>query len=163
MSDGDDCAVNPVALADRFTLIIRIVLSAIFSGLWIASLIYPAAYDVTGRPIYGYEVLVLGFFGVWYLIIGWFANIILPISLFIFVSFQKPALRTMNVGALLLGACALSSLLWNSWPHATQYDAPIKFGPAFYLWMSAVGGTAITLLARAGHGAAGALPDAEKA
>lgn len=135
---------SPLAI----TPVERRLIGVVIIGLWLGSLATPAAYLArAGTPIGGIDVLFMGWMGLLLFQPAWLANPMLLIVLPAFVFLKEPGWLVRG-GGIALAMFTVAAFFWNTWPVGTNYSAEIHFGLGFYLWIAAVGGTAILSVLR---------------
>ena len=124
------------------------------AGLWIASLLLPAAWshDTTGQwnhydgPIYGWEILAFGWLAVIEGQFGWFANPLLIPALLLPETGPSPRRWSVWLGVTIaLALCFAGGLAFthNNISFGPEWNTP--YGPGRWLWLTAVGGATARL------------------
>lgn len=111
----------PLGIVRRRTLNFSIL-------LYSASLFLPAFHFQHADPVFGYTLLLWGWWGLLLLNPAWLANVAYPIAL---LSFYSRRYERSVIAAFITAALGLASVFANEWG---QNGTPIKhLGVAFYL------------------------------
>ena len=119
--------------------------------LWIVSLFIPVAAQQTyGGPswVRGWELLTIGWMGPFIGQFGWFANILIWITLACLARTVGPSegFTFWLAGSLLL--LTINSAFWSTIPDSAGRHPIVAFGAGYYLWMCAVGVSGVALILR---------------
>jgi len=89
-------------------------------------------------PVRGFEILKIGWLGLWAFAIAWYANPLFLVSLVLFLIQRYRPASYLAVPALVIGA---TSLLVREWPPGGA-GAPVypilAWGPGIFLWLSSL-------------------------
>jgi hypothetical protein len=128
-------------------------LVAVALGLcWLGSIGLPAVETVASTgpaTMMGYEILWMGWFAVFMLQFGWFANIVLPVVLLLALfAGQSRLVHVASIWlALLLLALTLNAAMWREIPTDFRSIQVVGFRIGYWLWMGAMlGGSALVLV-----------------
>lgn len=121
------------------------IAAAFLSLTWLCSLLLPVFYTATPETWAGWQVAALGWMGAFVFQFGWYANLVLPIAIVLIARKSDTMWVNFLTAALLIGP-GCHALQWKS----MQADGPPvairSFGMGYYLWLTAVFGSATTLL-----------------
>ena len=111
-------------------------------GVGLACLLYgislplPAFLFAHDEPVQGYAFVLLGWFGLLALNVGWLANVFFAVAIFAIL------IRWYRLAAVLSGLatlCALHSPFVHDYWFNEAHSTPIlALGSAFYVWLSAI-------------------------
>lgn len=122
--------------------------TAIGLGLaWIASLMLPAAYLTDGDAPAGISVLLIGWVGLLMLQPAWLGNLLIWIVLPLVAGTERPWKITLRLCGVAMAICAIGALFWRDLPDDSGPNNVLAFGPGYYLWMTAIVGSALAALA----------------
>ena len=127
----EDIHQDGIAIKDRS--VSSTTLSLIALALWIASLIFPALmFFPEKRVLYGYEILVGGWAGIFVLNIAWFANV-----LFWWTFFEISLKKTSTNRALLTFLISLDAFLFFKMPYpfAVGHSPVYGYGWGAVFWL----------------------------
>ena len=125
---------------------LRLGLTVVLLGMWLASLLFPAMGSVGEPLVRGIYILLIGPFGFLAFQFGWIGNILFLRGLPLLASEGTTANKCGWMAVGLIGT-ALSSALFTTWPGGQK--PAIIHGPGYYLWMACIIGLACLLWARA--------------
>ena len=122
--------------------VIGTLAGGIAATLFAASLALPVATAQQTQglaTIMGYELLLIGPFGILNGQFGWLATPCLLIAIHAALIRRRPMTRTTAAIAILIMAAALiDALLWNDYPNDGGPGPLASHGPGFFLWVAAV-------------------------
>jgi hypothetical protein len=125
-------------------------------GLFLLSLALPAFHFANHPPVFGLEVLLMGWWGLFTFNLGWLAN---PFYICAMTLVLCRLSRLAIVPGCLAIPLALHSLAVKKYFFNEAYSTPIRsLGLAFYVWLAAMIVLAVTLMlqrspARVSHSA----------
>ncbi|WP_448250558.1 hypothetical protein [Thalassotalea agariperforans] len=103
-------------------------------GFYLISLVLPAILFERVPPLYGWEVLLSGWWGIIFFDFGWYANIIYFLSLGAYKDSNNTLTMFISPLAIIVGLSSLLSKEW--WFHEGAGTEIIGLGVAFYLWLT---------------------------
>ena len=125
---------------------LRIVVVVAIAGLWLVSLILPAA--LAGDEIVrGFHVLLIGAVGILMLQFAWLANLLL-VPAVILLALDRGTRRWRIGIAVALVLLALNALTWNRMYYDNS-SVPVQWMSGYYVWLAAMALAACALFARA--------------
>ena len=91
----------------------------------------------------GLIILAMGWLGPLVGQFAWFANLLLPIALWVAAKSRSGARRFGLILAVLLGLLAASAMFWSSVPMDNGENVIVRYRPGYWLWIAAVIGGAL--------------------
>ncbi|MDO6415680.1 hypothetical protein Q4F19_14920 [Sphingomonas sp. BIUV-7] len=124
-------------------------IGAVPLALWLVSLVTPAAgWGKDPSPEPGWMILLIGWAGIGNGQFGWFANLVFFAS--VPIGFGSRTLwRWVGLAfSVLLVATSSQALHWRE-VHTPDGHFPVVLGPGYHIWLAAMFGQAIWLVANA--------------
>ncbi len=113
---------------------LKLTVAAASVVVYLSSLPLPALMFKNHEPVLGFDVLFLGWMGIFNYDFQWIANVLFSIAVVMLLRNRAVSALRWSTAAIALG---LTSYLVDQWWFTEASGTPIEeLGPAFYVWIA---------------------------